>query len=62
VEWRFCRGFSIFGAQNVVNWLVKRGGVVVKVWLQTPANRRAKTCQVFGLFFQIFFRGVENID
>jgi hypothetical protein len=27
--------FAIFGVQNVVNWLVKRGGVVVKVWLKS---------------------------
>ena len=41
------------GVQNVVNWVVHRGGIVVKVWLETPANRRLKTRHFFEIFLWI---------
>jgi hypothetical protein len=31
-------GFAILGVQNVVNCVVKRGGVVVKVWWKSPPD------------------------
>jgi hypothetical protein len=46
--------FAIFGVQNVVNWLVKRGGVVVKVWPETTANRPRKIRHIFAHFFNFF--------
>jgi hypothetical protein len=51
-KWRFCRGFAIYGAQNVVNCVVKRGGTVVKVWLETTANRATKNMPVIEYLFQ----------
>jgi hypothetical protein len=35
----FAGDLSISAVQNVVNCVVKRGGVMVKVWLETTANR-----------------------
>ena len=54
VEGVFAGGFAIFGVQNVVNWLVKRGGVVVKVWLETTAKSFAKNMPPFCTFFRFF--------
>jgi hypothetical protein len=36
--------------QNVVNWLVKRGGVVVKVWLKPQQIGIAKHADLFAHF------------
>jgi hypothetical protein len=47
---------SISGVQNVVNCVVKRGGVVVKVWLERQQIGSAKIRQLFCAFF-IFFCG-----
>jgi hypothetical protein len=54
VEGLFAGGFAKFGVQNVVNRLVKRGGVVVKVWLKTTANRHRKNMPVFCTFFAFY--------
>jgi len=42
---------GFFGVQNVVKRVVNRGGIVVKVWLETPANR---TLEKHATFFEIF--------
>jgi len=43
----FAGFFAKSGVQNMVNRLVKRGGVVVKVWLKTTANRH-RNMQAFS--------------
>jgi hypothetical protein len=53
----FAGGFAVFGVQNVVKRVVNRGGFVVKVWLETAANRAGKTCQLFKIFLWISFGG-----
>jgi hypothetical protein len=51
VEKAFLQGGSAFsGAQNVVKCVVKRGGVVVKVWLETTTNRSTKNTPTFCTF------------
>jgi hypothetical protein len=55
VDGRFCRGFAVFGVQNVVKCVVKRGGFVVKVRLENAANRALRICQLFEIFLWIFF-------
>jgi hypothetical protein len=57
VWWRgvFAGSFAKFGVQNVVNWPVKRGGVVVKVWLKTTANQHRKNMPDFCTFFAFLF-------
>jgi hypothetical protein len=52
VDGRFCGGFCEFLSQNVVFWMVDRGGFVVKVWLETPAIRPRKYAN-FCIFFSI---------
>jgi hypothetical protein len=53
----FVGGFAVFGVQNVVKCVVKRGGFVVKVWLKDAANRALKDFPFFEIFL-IFFRRV----
>jgi len=43
----FAGGFRVFGVQNVVKCVVNRGGFVVKVWLETTANRALKNMPTF---------------
>jgi hypothetical protein len=50
----FAGGFAFFGVQNVVRCAVNRGGVVVKVWLETTANSLAKNTPTFLQVFQFF--------
>jgi hypothetical protein len=40
--------------QNVVNCVVNRGGVVVKVWLETTTNPPTKNMPTFSTFFSFF--------
>jgi hypothetical protein len=47
-------GFAIPGVQNVVNWVVQRGGVMVKVWLEMTANHFAENSHIFCIFFELF--------
>jgi hypothetical protein len=57
VECVFAGGFAILSAQNVVKCVVNRGGIVVKVWLETPANRAPKYATFFEIFLVDFFAG-----
>jgi hypothetical protein len=43
----FAGGFAFFGVQNVVKCVVNCGGFVVKVWLETTANRALKNMPTF---------------
>jgi hypothetical protein len=56
----FSGGFTISGVQNVVNCVVKRGGVVVKAWLKTTPNQTAKNTPTFAYFFD-FFATIDGI-
>jgi hypothetical protein len=47
---------AFFDVQNVVNCVANRGGVVVKVWLETTTNRAAKNMPTFSTFFSFFSR------
>jgi hypothetical protein len=38
----FAGGFAVFGVQNVVKCVVKRGGFVVKVWSEREAIQALK--------------------
>jgi hypothetical protein len=49
----FARFFAKLRVQNVVNWLVKRGGVVVKSVAEAIANRPREACRLF-VHVQIF--------
>ena len=53
----FAGGFAISGVQNVVKCVVNRGGVVVKVWLETAAYRALKICHLFEIFLWISLGG-----
>jgi hypothetical protein len=48
---------AFFDVQNVANCVVNRGGVVVKVWLETTTIRPAKNMPTFSTFFRFFFQG-----
>jgi hypothetical protein len=54
--------FAFFDVQNVVNCVVNRGGVVVKVWLETTTNRPAKNMPTFSTLFRFFFKGRHGTD
>jgi hypothetical protein len=43
----FAGGFAVFGVQNVVKCVVKRGGFVVKAWLENAANRSPENMPTF---------------
>jgi hypothetical protein len=53
----FAGGFAVFGVQNLVKCVVKRGGFVVKAWLESAANRALRICQLFEIFLWIFRNG-----
>jgi len=48
--------------QKVVNCVVNRGGVVVKVWLETTANLLAKKMPTFPHFFSFFCNDRRGTD
>jgi hypothetical protein len=53
----FAGGFAVFGCAERGFSMVKRGGVVVKVWLEDAADRALKICQLFEIFLWISFGG-----
>jgi hypothetical protein len=59
VWWRgvFAGGFAVFGCAERGFSMVKRGGFVVKVWLEDAANLARKKCQFFEIFLWISFGG-----
>ena len=47
VEGVFAGGFAVFGCSERGFSMVNRGGFVVKVWLETTANRALKNMPTF---------------
>jgi hypothetical protein len=63
VDGRFCRGFAVFWRAERGFSMVKRGGFVVKGWLEDAANQALKICQLFEIFLWFFWEArVRSVD